>query len=142
MSHWTHIVGVMHVDTYVEVDDIKAYVEDKLKNAPKITGSEEDAAVFVNPEPGYNISISCDCDRCDYKHTIENYEDGSYGCCAPDDYVCPRGKYQSRVIITVYGDLRDRMRAQTRKEWNDFHRFVAKELDFGIRIATCRIEGW
>ena len=28
MSFWTHIVGVMHVETYAEVDDIKAYVEE------------------------------------------------------------------------------------------------------------------
>ena len=36
----------------------------------------------------------------------------------------------------------DRMKSQTKKEWNAFHRYIAKELDFGVRIATCRIEGY
>lgn len=44
--------------------------------------------------------------------------------------------------ITVQGDLRDRMRKQTKKEWNDFHRYIAKKLQWTIRIATCRIDGY
>lgn len=55
MSCWTYIVGVIHVDTYKEVDDIKGYVEKALLSAPKITGSEYDASVFVNPVKGHNI---------------------------------------------------------------------------------------
>lgn len=141
MSYWTHIVGVMHIDTYEEVDDIKAYVEEKLKDAPKITGSESDAAVFVNPEPDHNIFISMDCNRCEYNDTIQVLDDG-FCCGSPNGYICPSGRYQSRAIITVCGDLRDRMRAQTKREWNAFHRYVAKQLDFGIRIATCKIDGW
>jgi hypothetical protein len=98
----------MHIDTYVEVEDIEAYVEDKLKNAPKITGSERDADIFVNAEPGRNISVSKDCARCDYGGTIRSCEDGGFECDADDDYRCPYGTYQSRAVITVCGDLRDR----------------------------------
>lgn len=141
MSLWTHIVGVMHVDTYQEVDDIKKFVEDALKDAPKITGSEGYAAVFVNPQPGYCISTSCDCNRCQYKETIQIFDDG-FECDSPKDYSCPWGEYQSRAIITVCGDLRDRMKDQTKREWNAFHRYVAKTLGFGVRIATCRIDGF
>ena len=141
MSFWTHIVGVMHIDTYQNVDDVKKYVEDALKDAPKITGSEEDAAIFVNPQPGYCFSTNWDCDRCQYGKTLRFSVDG-FECDSPSGYSCPSGKYQSRAIITVCGDLRDRMKSRTKKEWNAFHRYVAKELGFGVRIATCRIDGW
>ena len=141
MSYWTHIVGVMHVDTFEEVPDIKTYIEDKLKNAPKITGSESDADVFVNPQSGHCCWTSCDCNHCEYKETIKHYEDG-FECDCPDDFVCPEGEYQTRAIITVCGDLRDRMKAQTKREWNAFHRYIAKELGFSIRIATCKINGY
>lgn len=142
MSLWTHIVGVIHIDTYIEVDDIKKYVEDSLKHAPKITGSERDAAIFVNAEPGHCMSTSCDCNRCEYKNTIQHLSEGGWSCDAPNNYRCPFGEYQTRAIITVCGDLRDKMKAQTKKEWNAFHRYIAKELGFNVRIATCRIDGW
>lgn len=141
MSYWTHIVGVMHVDTYREVDDVRKLVEDALKDAPEITGSEGSASVFVNQEPGYNLFTSCDCGRCQYKDTIAYLEDG-FECDSPDGFRCPKGKYQSRAVITVCGDLRDRMKNQTKKEWNAFHRFVAKKLKYGIRMAACQINGW
>lgn len=141
MSLWTHIVGVMHVDTYEHVGDIKLYVEEALRNAPKITGSEKDAAVFVNPEPGCCIWVSCDCGRCDYKSTIKHYDDG-FECDSPEGYRCKSGEYQSRAVITVQGDLRDRSRRQTKREWNEFHRYVAKTLGWNVRIATCRVDGF
>ena len=140
MSYWTHIIGVLHVDTYIEHDNIAEYVEDILKNAPKITGSEGDADIFVNQQSGYCIFTSCDCNRCEYKDTIQFVDTGGFVCEAPDDYKCPSGKYQTRVVITVCGDLRDRMQSETKKEWNAFHQYLAKECGFGIRIATCRIE--
>lgn len=136
MSCWTHVVGVMHVDTHREVPDIEEFVREKLKHAPMITGSEGPAAVFVNAEPGHNIWTSADCGRCEYSNT------SCYECDPPGGFQCPSGHYQSRVVITIQGDLRDRMRAQTRKEWNAFHRYVAKELGFNIRVATCKINGW
>jgi len=134
MSLWTHIVGVMHVDTYEHVDDIKLYVEEALKGAPSITGSEKDAAVFVNPEPGCNIWVSCDCGRCDHNDDFE--------CNAPEGYRCKSGEYQSRAVITVQGDLRDRSRRQTEREWDAFHRYVTKTLGWNVRIATCRVDGF
>lgn len=139
MSYWTHIVDVMHVDTYTEVDNVQKLVEDALKNAPQITGSEGPATVFVNPEPGYYISTSCDCRRCQYKDTLKHSSEFGFECGRPKGFVCPTGEYQTRAVITVCGDLRDRMRSETRKEWNAFHRFIAHELGYAIRNATCRI---
>jgi len=48
MSYWTHIVAILEVDTYIEDKNIKQIVENKLIKAPKITGSEGCADVFVN----------------------------------------------------------------------------------------------
>ena len=140
MSYWTHIVGILHVDTYLNENDITTVVQKALENAPKITGSEGSAEIFVNAEPGYCVWIGCDCLHCE--HYGGKCEEGGFWCSAPDGFKCPSGKYQSRVILSVQGDLRERMRAQTRKEWNAFHRYIAKQLGYEIRIATCRIEGW
>lgn len=140
MSHWTHIVGVMHVETHRTEDDIKLYVEEKLKNAPKITGSEGDADVFVNRQSGYSVWLSNDCGRCQYGDTVE-YCNGYQECDAPEGFRCPSGEYQSRVIITVCGDLRDRSKEETEKEWDEFYRYVEEELGFGVRVFACKITG-
>ena len=141
MSYWTHIVGVLYVDTYIEDADIKTRIEKLLADAPLITGSEQDADVYVNVPAGHNIHTSIDCASCIYKDTIRHYPDG-FECDAPEHYDCPTGEYQTRVVITVMGDLRDRMRSETKKEWNAFHRYIAKTLGFTIRQATCRIDGY
>lgn len=141
MSRWTHIVGVLHVDTYAEVDDIKQYIERALKGAPRITGSEGDATIFVNPEPGYCMSTNRDCNRCEYKNTLAEYK-GCVTCAAPKNYVCPDGDYQSRAIITIFGDLRDRTKDQTKAEWKAFKKFISKEVcgeGFYIRNWSCKI---
>ena len=49
MSRWTHIIGSFYIETNVETDNLKSYIEDQLKFAPKITGSEKDVDIFVNP---------------------------------------------------------------------------------------------
>ena len=124
---WTHIVASLDVETYVESDTIKEDVEKMLEKAPKITGSEGPADVFVNVLSGYNVS------------------------CWEDD---EGHKYQTRVVITVIGDLRDRQKSQTEEEWNKFKDFIGEEytndsdecnpdgLNFGIRNYSCKIEGY
>ena len=141
MSFWTHIVGVLHVDTFHCCDDIQKYVEEALKGAPQITGSERPADVFVNVQSGHNISTSFDCNRCEFKDTIIHFEEGGMSCDAPDGYSCPYGAYQTRVVITVQGDLRDRMKQITKNEWKKFRRYIEKDLKWTVRIATCQIDG-
>lgn len=140
MSYWTHILGVIHADAYKMTDDIKQYVEDALKDAPKITGSEQNASTLVNALPGHSRSTSCDCGRCEYGNTAQYFNDG-FECNAPEEFVCPYGQYQTQIVITVQGDLRDRFRQRTKKEWNAFHRYVAKTLRYNIINAICRIDG-
>ena len=125
MSMWTHIVASIDVDTFKESHTIKEDVEKMLEDAPKITGSEGPADVFVNVLSGYTIST--------YNENDE------------------KEKFQTRVVITVIGDLRDRTKAQTEKEWNDFKNFIGIEpelydedregLNLEIRNCSCEIKG-
>lgn len=103
MSRWTHIVAAIDVDTFIESDTIQQDVEALLNSAPKITGSESDAEVFVNVPSGYNVSCT--------------YSNGTYH------------EFQTRVVITVIGDLRDRDRAQTKQEWLDFKKYIYKTVN-------------
>lgn len=144
MSYWTHIVAAIDVDTYLEEKDIETVVEAMLENAPSITGSEGDVDIFVNVLSGYNCSMGRDCSACPYKDTIEQFEDGGFGCYAEEDFECPSGEYQTRVVITIIGDLRGRQETTTHKEWDAFNNYVAKEIrgkrGFGVRNCTCSIQ--
>ena len=147
MSYWTHIAAVIDVDTYIESPTIQSDVEKLLKDAPKITGSEEDAAVFVNVLPGYNVSMSADCAHCKFYGGEEGAEEGHFFCSADRNKgdECLDSEYQTRVVITVIGDLRDRMRDQTKKEWLEFKKYIAKHVNdngFYIRNCACNIQGY
>lgn len=144
MSHWTHIVAVIDIDTYEQRKDIKEYVENILENAPKIKGSECNAAVFVNVLPGHNCWTGCDCNACEWKETLKFYSEedgGGFECDAPEHYDCPSGEYQTRIVITIIGDLRDRELEQTRHDWRAFRDFVRAEIGKGydFRNCACRI---
>ena len=136
MSQWTHIVGSLYIETYKEEDDIKKFVENILKNAPKITGSEKDADIFVNPLSGHNTWTSCDCERCVYKDTIVHLDDeGGFQCNAENTFECPEGNYQTCVVITIVGDLRDKNGAETKNEVENFIRFLQSN-DFDIDYCS------
>jgi len=139
MSHWTHIVAAIDIETYKEDNNIKTIVEKLLQNAPKITGSERDANVFVNVLSGYNYWIGADCKHCEYGNTITRLECGSFQCQADETYKCPEGKYQTRVVITIVGNLRDRMTEQTEREYNDFLNYLIKDCGFDIEHETFKI---
>ena len=139
MSQWTHVVGSLYIETYKEKDNIKKFVENILEKAPKITGSERDADVFVNPLSGYNTSTNCDCERCIYKDTIIHLDEGGFQCDADNTFECPEGDYQTCVVITIVGDLRDKDGETTKKEIEEFIRFLQKQ-DFNIDYHSVRIE--
>ena len=143
MSMWTHIVAAIDIDTYTCSTWLKEKVEEFLMNAPKITGSEGNAAVFVNVLHGYNRYVGCDCNACEYGSTVVHAPEGGFMCDSPEDYRCPDGRYQSRAVITVIGDLRDRMLEETQKEWDAFKAYVDDELNengYMIRNCSCNIE--
>ena len=103
MSAWTHIVACYSV----ECRPNKIY--EIMANAPKITGSEGNADVFINQRSGYNVSGNFDCEHCVYGATKVSLDSGGWNCDAPENYKCPEFKEQTMHAITVCGDLRDRI---------------------------------
>jgi len=112
MSSWTHIIATIDVETFIEDIEIKTKVEDILKDAPKITGSEGNADIFVNILSDFNISKW-------------NFEKDKFD------------HFQSRVVITIMGDLRDREIKKTGKEYCKFYNFIKNK--FWIRNSTYKI---
>ena len=140
MSYWTHITACIYLETDIKDNEIKSIIENKLKSAPKITGSEGDADIFVMPLSGHNVFVSCDCNNCQYKGSIIRYDDGSFSCEADDHYRCVSAEYQTSVCISIIGDLRDRMKEDTRKEYKEFIKWLNSNFD-GIRLKSCTIRG-
>lgn len=143
MSKWTHITACLSVDTFITENklELKKRVKDFLKNAPKITGSEQDADIFVNVLSGHDFYISCDCDHCKYESSLKKTvtaEGHIYTeCNAPKNYNCS-AEYQTRIAITIQGDLRDRTRKQTQKEFKEFLKYI--NTMYTVRNYSVNIE--
>lgn len=139
MSLWTHITSCISVDTCIYSKDLKLLVEAFLTTAPKITGSEGDADVFVNIQSGHNYWTNYDCEHCEYRLTLrESLEDDQTEVCdAPKDHDCS-GEYQSCVVISIQGDLRDRTKEQTQKEFDAFLKYIEDRYlirDYAVNIV-------
>ena len=131
MSRWNHVSATIFLDVKFKEERVALLniVQSILMNAPKITGSEKDADVFVNVLSGYNEKISMDCERCAYRDTVKR-EGNSFYCDANDDYVCPSREIQDEVVITIAGDLRDKYYLKTKKELDNFLIYVMKEMTY------------
>lgn len=143
VSRWTHITACFSVDTFIQDPPKKLIkqVKDYLKNAPKITGSESDADIFVNIQSGHNSWTNFDCEHCKYQPTQKLItENGKeyLECDAPVDHDCS-AEYQSRIVISIQGDLRDREREQTKEEFKQFRKYLKSE--YMIRDYSVNIEG-
>lgn len=143
MSYWTHITACLSVETNIAAKkpQLMKQVKEYLQDAPKITGSEGNADIFVNIPSGYNWYVSIDCEHCKYNDTIQEYTDkegGYFECDRPEDYDCS-AKYQTCVVISIQGDLRDRTRQHTKKEFNEFKKYLSRV--WYIRNYTVKIEG-
>lgn len=108
MSCWTHITACFSVDTGIiaKKAEVLKRVKSYLKTAPKITGSESDADIFVNVQKGYDVFGS-------------------------------GGKFQTRVVISIQGDLRDRMYDQTKEEFDEFLKYIKDKYyirDYSVNI--------
>lgn len=141
MSRWVHITSCMSVDTCIEDHNLVDLVKTTLEKAPKITGSEENASIYVNLQNGYNTWTNIACEKCDYAGIDTDKKITE--CYAPADFKCPEAKFQTCVVISIQGDLRDRLpsqtQSQTQKEFSEFYKFV--EDHYIIRDYSLNIEG-
>lgn len=137
MSHWCSITACIYVNTDIEDKNIKTIVEEKLKLAPKITGSEGNADVFVNTLSGYNVWISADCDNCPYKDTIIRHG-GAFSCEPDEGYECKEVEYQTNICISIVGSLRDKWAEETESEYKEFLDWVSKNIG-DIKQESCKI---
>ena len=101
MSTWTHIAATIVVETFATEKNIKGYIKRKLKNSPKITGSEGNADIFVNELSGYNFYTSADCKRCKYEKTWKYDYDGSIICDADIGHVSPQLAMVNGAILEI-----------------------------------------
>lgn len=144
MSCWTHITACLSVETglIAKKPELKRLVKQYIKDAPKITGSEENATLYVNVQSSYNFFMSRDCEHCKYKATIKEFQDENgddvFECDGPEKHDCS-AHYQSCVVISIQGDLRDRLRDQTQREFNNFLEYIEKK--YYVRDYALNIEG-
>jgi hypothetical protein len=137
MSSWVHITACLSVETSIADNDIVDRVKGYLALGPKITGSEQDADVFVNLQSGYNFYTNYDCDHCQYKNSIKWIKKGEFTCDKPYGEDCPEGEYQTCVVISVQGDLRDKYKFETEHEFNEFLEYINKKFyvrDYSVNI--------
>lgn len=110
MSRWTHILGAIKIEgRYLTKKANIRHIEQVIKSAPKVTGSENDMSVIFQNTGISNMSICA--------KSIKNY--------------------YTEYIITVYGNLRDRSLEQTHKEFFEFMDYLSKNVlvfDFNITI--------
>ena len=116
-------------------------VKEFLKNAPEITGSEGPADIFVNIQGGHNFSTTHDCERCEYKDSLHDVVDNDgkeyQECDAPENHNCFT-EYQTCIVISIQGDLRDRMKDQTQKEFDNFMKYLTTKFyvrDYSLNIG-------
>lgn len=141
MSRWTHITSCISIEAGILDNKIglKREIQKILRHAPKITGSENDADIFVNIPSGYNFFMSRDCEHCKYKDTIRHItKEGEecLECDAPRYYDCS-SEYQTQAVISIQGDLRDKDGETTKTEFINFLNYIKKEYivrDYSINI--------
>lgn len=111
MSRWTHITSCMSVETCTRNKKrVKKSIIDYINKAPKITGSEADADVYVNLQNGHNLS---------------SWSKGRHQ------------EYQTCIVISIQGDLRDKDGETTRDEFVEFLNYIQNKYiirDYSLNI--------
>lgn len=121
MSWWTHIRGTIEVEVFGRTQAESRYIlESVLDHLPRVTGSEGDMNVYITQEAGYTHYSSVD----EFGLCTNNLKD-DYG-----DKTRQRGwlRTQSKYMLTVEGDLRDREFEETKREFMKWICRLAKRL--------------
>ena len=102
MSLWTYVSGVIEVDTCARSDAEAMYLAQTVVNhLPRITGSERDVEYYLSRPSGYCVSSNVD----EFDQPSNLYHDRF-----------SMFTTQDRILITIHGNLRDRMFKQTLRE--------------------------
>lgn len=113
MSLWTHVTGAIYVNMYTQSNEQTLnHARHMLDNAPKVTGSEGDMQTYVNLLSGYSY--------------VE-FDNGV------------KRKWQTGVIISLVGDLRDRTIEKTNQELKVFLDYI-KDNKCCMRSLSVTIE--
>lgn len=130
ISDWTYVTGVIEISAIGETQPEMRYIIDTvLAHLPLVTGSERNMEIHVVQESGSNESSSHD-------------EFGVYS-----EYMLPGRKWidlQSKYMLVLKGDLRDRYFEDTFKELNRFLNRLAKRLvvtDIMLKLCGCPKSG-
>lgn len=123
MSMWTYVRGVILVDTWADYTPAALYqAQSVVDHLPRITGSEGPVQFYVTSRRGYNMVRFCD----EYDQQ-SNLGEGRF----QDKF-----KSQSEVLITLCGNLRDRMLPQTLRETTRALTRLASRLDVGTCLVS------
>lgn len=122
MSHWSHIRGTIEIDTFARSTPEALYIaEMAVRHLPRISGSERNAAWYVNLKAGHCASSNVD----EFNQQSNLYDDPHY----------KSFETQTLVILTLNGDLRDRDAAATLKETTK----AIKRLAAKVWVKDCLI---
>lgn len=130
MSKWTYVCGAIWVDTYDSCAIEK--IEEFLVNAPKITGSEKDVEIFLNQTEDCNVYLDSDCGNCKFNDVVRQREVTTFTCKAEEDYKCPSAEFNTMVVMTLFGALRDRTYNKTKEEYDTFISELRENFDVVI----------
>lgn len=116
MSLWTHVTGAIYVNMYSQSNaQTLNHARHMLANAPKVTGSEGDMQTYVNILNGYD--------------------------CVEFGYGTKR-KWQTGVIISLVGDLRDRTIEKSSKELKSFLDYIKDNQCFMCSLSVSLTDGF
>lgn len=103
MSCWTYVRGIIEVDTCARSDAEAMYLAQTVVNhLPRVTGSERNVEFHLSRPNGYCSSSNVD----EFDRPSNLYDDGHFHMFTTQD----------RILITVHGNLRDRLFKQTLRE--------------------------
>lgn len=130
----THkIIVNIYTESYDKTMDVDIITDKIKKEAPKITGSNGNANIFVNSFNCCNLFPHQHCLKCPHIDKVVNVVHGEIVCNHPRDFVCPEIEHKTvRVSILVH--LQGRTIQQTRQEYLKFIKWVKDNLGTIIQL--------
>ena len=142
MSYWTYIRAIVDITIFNPIQCDMDFINEMMELAPKITGSEGNAQVTVIRKNQSHTESSCE--FCPFRKSIR-WQDASHFSCLPvEGYQCKFTEYYDSYSIIIIGNLRDKFKEETKKEFNEFKHWISTSsqgLNWGINKVLCDIDG-